>query len=396
MLLPINQTALPGNLPILIAHPELQHSHQLGLALYETGLLGTYLHGAPLPKEPRDAIPPTRRRLVSWCRPVRRAITYALPHWQLKGLHAINRLYDWQVARRLNEFGCVAVVAYENSALAIFREAKRLGIICILDAASVHHRFQTAAVPGSNPSSVEVRKDHELEMADLVITCSRFAAESYVAAGVPSDMVRAVLLGVDSLRFRPSDRACKSVGRGGIRFCYVGQLTRQKGVDLFPDVCARLRSGGLDFGLSIAGSMAGVTPDLVSRLRGIADLAGFVPHSGLVDFYRSADVFVFPSRFDSFGMGVTEALACGLPVIVTENVGAKDLVRDGVNGWVIPPGDANALAERMSWCAANPEEVRTMSFAARQSAEARSWAVYRREVVDTIRNFLEQRLSRRC
>jgi glycosyltransferase involved in cell wall biosynthesis len=393
--LPIDQTGLPGHFSVLVAHPEFQHSQQLGLALHEIGLLGMYLHGAPLPEELRDKIPSAKRRLFGWFRPVRRAITYALPRWQSEGLHTILHAYDWQVARRLKEFGYGAVVAYENSALATFREAKRLGMICILDAASVHHRFQTAIIPHSNPFGVGARKDRELQMADLVITCSRMARESYLAAGVASDVIRTVPLGVDVLRFRPGNDSTRvRGGRVAIRFCYVGQLTSHKGVDLFPGACQRLRARGLDFELSIAGSMAGPTPDLVSRLRGLAEFAGFVPHSSLVEFYRHADVLVFPSRFDSFGMVVTEALACGLPVIVTANVGSKDLVREGLNGWVIPAGDVNALAERMAWCAANPEAVRAMSPAARASAEARSWAVYRREVADTIRNFLDQRLSR--
>src|SRR5262249_23169546 len=100
----IDQTGQPEPCQILVAHPELQHSHQLGLALHETGLLGMYLHGAALPKELRDAVPPTRRRLVGWFRPVRRAITYALPPWR-SGIHTILRFYDWQVARRLKQLG---------------------------------------------------------------------------------------------------------------------------------------------------------------------------------------------------------------------------------------------------------------------------------------------------
>jgi glycosyltransferase involved in cell wall biosynthesis len=100
----------------------------------------------------------------------------------------------------------------------------------------------------------------------------------------------------------------------------------------------------------------------------------------LPKFFALADVFVLPSRIDSFGMVVSEALACGLPVIVTENVGAKDLVCEGVSGWIIPPANADALTQRMMWCAANPNAVRAMVPAARASAEARSWQAYRREV----------------
>ena len=59
-------------------------------------------------------------------------------------------------------------------------------------------------------------------------------------------------------------------------------------------------------------------------------------HAGLERFYRAADVFILLSAFDTFGMVVLEAMASGLPVIVSPNVGAKDLVTEGVNGFILP------------------------------------------------------------
>jgi UDP-glucose:(heptosyl)LPS alpha-1,3-glucosyltransferase len=65
-------------------------------------------------------------------------------------------------------------------------------------------------------------------------------------------------------------------------------------------------------------------------------------------YYRAADVFILLSRFDTFGMVVLEAMAAGLPVIVSPNVGAKDLVEEGVNGFILrEPSDADSAADRM-------------------------------------------------
>ena len=62
---------------------------------------------------------------------------------------------------------------------------------------------------------------------------------------------------------------------------------------------------------------------------------------------RNADVLVHPSYSDGFGYAPMEAIACGIPVIVTEDTGMKELIVDGVNGWVVPTGDSSALLERL-------------------------------------------------
>jgi glycosyltransferase involved in cell wall biosynthesis len=141
--------------------------------------------------------------------------------------------------------------------------------------------------------------------------------------------------------------------------------------------------------------MVGADVTIVAQFQQIANLLGQLSHQDMASFYNASDVFVFPTRFDSFGMVVAEALACGLPVIVSENAGAKDLIEEGVNGWVVPAGNAAALAERMAWCAAHPTEVRAMSAAARSSAEHRDWQSYRSQVADVIEAFLLEWKSRR-
>jgi len=73
-------------------------------------------------------------------------------------------------------------------------------------------------------------------------------------------------------------------------------------------------------------------------------LPGYVRQKDLSSYYARSDVFVLPSHYETFGVVICEAMACGLPVITTEMVGAApDLVKDGVNGFVVPPGNIGAL-----------------------------------------------------
>jgi glycosyltransferase involved in cell wall biosynthesis len=69
---------------------------------------------------------------------------------------------------------------------------------------------------------------------------------------------------------------------------------------------------------------------------------------------RSADVLVHPSYSDGFGYAPMEALACGVPTVVTEDTGMKEHVREGVNGWVVPTGSADAILEKLEHLRRHP------------------------------------------
>jgi glycosyltransferase involved in cell wall biosynthesis len=87
-------------------------------------------------------------------------------------------------------------------------------------------------------------------------------------------------------------------------------------------------------------------------------------------------------------MVVAEALASGTPVIVSEMVGAKDLVTEGKTGWIVPVEDAAALAERMEWCARHPEEVRALGGDCRRAAEGATWPAYHRRLAELVRSLI--------
>jgi glycosyltransferase involved in cell wall biosynthesis len=111
-------------------------------------------------------------------------------------------------------------------------------------------------------------------------------------------------------------------------------------------------------------------------------LIGRLPHAQLARELDAHDVLVLPSRVDSFGMVVAESMACGLPVIVTENVGAKELVSVGENGLIVPVGDSDALADAMEWFIRNRSRVPEMSIAARKTAELYDWSYYYKRAVE--------------
>jgi glycosyltransferase involved in cell wall biosynthesis len=112
------------------------------------------------------------------------------------------------------------------------------------------------------------------------------------------------------------------------------------------------------------------------------ELLGRVPHGEVPGVMASADVFVFPSLFEGSAVVTYEALACGLPSVVTPSSGS--VARDGKDGIVVPPADVEALAKAMERLGTDPELRASCASSARSRAEAFDWARYHRSVAEAV------------
>jgi glycosyltransferase involved in cell wall biosynthesis len=395
---------------ILVAHPSRQHSHQAALALLEAGFLGCYAAGVPVSYDALGA--PWRglvRRFstydevallreltrVNMVGPVfNRLFARYLPGVvivpiQYQTYRVFDRWVAWLIAR--DHFD--AVIAYENSALYTFQIAKKIGAKCILDAASLH-RVEADRRLGSGPrkgykARVDLRKDMETMLADCIFATSELAAESYRAnIGFDKD-VKTIPLGVDTERFKPgAEQKLSYSALEPFTFTFVGAGTVRKGFDLILESMERLLSEGLSFRFLVAGI---IDRSLLSGREGVLNNIreyGMVRHNELPSVLRSAQCLLLPARVDAFGLVVPEAMACGVPAIVSDMVGAKELIEEGHNGFIVPSGNSEALVERMRWCIRNATAVHSMSIAARAAAERYSWANYRRRLLAAVREVL--------
>jgi len=383
---------------VLIAHPGRQHSHQAALALNEAGYLACYATGIPVSKlqfgrigrrllnkySAYDdvAVPAQLTRLNMISPVINRVMATRVPEYLVGPLlYESYRLFDRWVAKLIERERFDAVIVYENSALRSFEAAKRVGAKCILDAASLHRieadqRYEVA-LPRAYKGRVDDRKDMEVALADCIFTTSDLATESY-RKHVGRIPVKTITLGVDIDRFKPVVRDVGSASDESVfTFVFVGTATGRKGFDLLVEAVERLLQEGSSFKVLVAGNIDKAL--LVGREKALTAIVeyGRIGHDELVSVLGKADCLLLPSRVDSFGMVVPEAMACGLPVIVSDMVGAKQLVEEGRNGFIVPAGDVNALVERMRWSIKNKISFRRMSTAARAVAEQTSWAKYR-------------------
>lgn len=134
----------------------------------------------------------------------------------------------------------------------------------------------------------------------------------------------------------------------GITLLYVGRVSEDKNIGFLADVYERVARRRTDVNLLIAGDGPSL-PELKARFGSCPRVvfAGTVPHVRLPELYSFADLFVFPSLTDTFGMAVLEAQACGLPALVSDIGGPKEIIQDGETGWMISTDDSAAWEERI-------------------------------------------------
>jgi phosphatidylinositol alpha 1,6-mannosyltransferase len=177
----------------------------------------------------------------------------------------------------------------------------------------------------------------------------------------------AMARGVDMKKFDPAHR---TVSDGWLRLGYVGRVTPEKGVRLLADVeRALLGAGFTDFSFLVVGA-GSERAWLTENLRhGV--FTGVLRDEKLAEAYANMDIFLFPSRTDTYGNVIQEAAAAGVPVVVTDEGGPKCLVDPGRTGF-IARNDQEFIAHAVE-LAANLQRRRAMGTAAREKMKGVSW-----------------------
>lgn len=400
-----------------------QHIQNVAAALYETDCLGAFVTGAVDNYE------------AAWAKAGRRFIACAFP-----GLHhqmlrrRINGIPDslikkdclWEYMRiiasqlRLNllkqdwlwensELGldrkCAgliqrpefnAFVGVEHSSLQTINVAKVFGKKTIVMFTSPHHLFYKKWVEPEYQKYSELstpvtrrldelaiardqRRDQEANLADCLLTNSSLTSRSLKEAGFDPRKILTVPLGApDAL----DENGLKHDVSPTFRFMYAGPLSVRKGAHHLLEVWRRLSLGsGAElylYGVPI------LPKQFTVQLPPNVFFKPTVSQSELFPAYQQASLLVFPTLCDGFGMVVLEAMANGLPVLLTSNAGAADLVKEGENGFVISPGDTEALASRMEWCFKHPEILLAMRKNALATARHYSWKRFRNTLVEQL------------
>lgn len=314
----------------------------------------------------------------------------------LEWLRALNRealltmessLFDRWVATWIMRCGAAAAVGYEQACLATFHGAEAAGMVRILDHASVHWRTQLSIVREDRELRGTLgagwrrslrravgRKSAELALANIVLTPSTYSRRTLIEGGVPANKIRMIPYGVDSDFWSPDQADGRA--RDERRAVFVGHGGVHKGLSDLLDAWRLVSRRGTT--LHLVGHLR---PAEFSRVPSNVVWEGKLRSGSLRNLLRRCHLLVLPSLSDSFGLAVVEAMACGLPVIVSERTGAADLVTPGVEGFVVPVRDVQSLARAIERLLFDPIECTRMGRNARIRAAARDWNSYARDIV---------------
>lgn len=288
-------------------------------------------------------------------------------------------------AAHLIRSGDRIAIGREDCCERTFTAARRLGVVTVYDLPTAHHitahrirEEESAEFPGveinsgsSQPYTLRrrLRKHRELVASDHVVMPSEFVRQSLFAAGIDRSRVTAIPFGCEPGRAFVPYTSRKSV------VLYVGRLSLPKGIPRLLRVWKKLGAYRTHT-LRLIGRMM-LTPKFLADYAGMYEHVPQVPRSDLWTHYAAAQVFVFPSACDGFGLVLNEALSCGTPVIASSHTGAPGFVTHGAEGLIYPHGDDDQLAAEVEKCLSNPGETVEMGRRAYDLAQRWGWPEYR-------------------
>lgn len=282
--------------------------------------------------------------------------------------------------------GANALYSLDNSDLGIIREASRRRmfvayeqIICAdVGRTMREERERYPGIEAQDPEDfVEagIRADLDVwKLADVVLAASEHTRSSMIGLGCAPERIALVPYGVDQRWFDIPSRPVPG------RVLFVGTVGLRKGNHYLAEAYRILRDRGVATEFRVVGPHdAGV---IASPIFQGPTYVGQVPRAQIGEEFAQADLFVFPTLAEGFGLVHLEAMACGVPVVTTRNCGS--VVRDGVDGHIVPIRNAQALADAVEGLIVDRKLRERMGQNARDRAAKYTWADYSKTLVRSI------------
>jgi glycosyltransferase involved in cell wall biosynthesis len=304
-----------------------------------------------------------------------------------------NDWFDRWVARRIRRSACRIFVGVETCSAESLAVARECGKVRVLDCPGVDAEFldeiaaEAAAAFGivtanqADSPAMRERKRREIELADASLLCSEAQARIFRERWSKAANLYVTPLWVDSYFWRPAEGRGEP-GSTPLRALFVGKINLRKGV---PFLIRAMSECKLPVSLTLVGGVDDELRPFLKNYEGKINILPPCTKTELRKQYQSHDILVLPSLGDSFGFVAMEAMACGLPVVVSENCGAP--VPDP--SWRVPVMDSAAIARRFEHYAANPQALDQDRRAARRFALRFTPERYREKIKELYLQLLE-------
>ena len=319
----------------------------------------------------------------------------------LKQINSLNSYYsidgnfhrhDLFVARRIAKslLNLKMVYAYEDAAFQTFKIAKEKNLIRFYDLpigywkAGQHWQEMAAksqpylrnTIRGLSESVQKIeRKENELQLANHIIVASNFTKSTLIETPYYEKTI------VIPYGFPQPVLAKKQPTIKKLKVLFVGGLTQRKGIG---EVLDSMKSFQNKIELTIIGQLTEQTNlEFINKVKQHHWIKS-LPHSEVLKVMDEHDILLFPSWFEGFGLVISEAMSRGLPVITTPNTGANEFIKNGINGWLINPGETDKIENILDDVMSNRSKLIEMSEAAITTAKERPWSRYKSDLANFV------------
>lgn len=414
---------------VIVAHPEKQHSLKTAESLFVNGYLEQYLTTVYYSKKSltkllahllpnkfkakastrkSDVIPD--KKITQFCE------IQALGKLLCQNVRRLQPWYGRIRYKNSDEFAiraanyaikCKAdiVIGYDNTSPLLFEilEKEAPNIIRILDMTALNTLYMRSIYEKDliqkpdfagmlkkeqsrvwDDSQIH-RKERELKSAQYFLCASTVTRDSLLYSGIKPEQCLMLPYGIDSDLFE--FKKIEIIDHP-LEFVYVGGTKELKGISYLLDAFERIDPQKAR--LTVVG-INSLSDNLYQKYSDRIHFLGSIAHDRLPSLLCSMDAMIFPSLGDGFGLSALEGMSCGLPLICSDKSGIKDLIVDGVNGYIIPIQDENAIIKIVNKFIDDPHRIIKMGSEARKTAESFSWERYSESLCELLNEVYKAR-----
>lgn len=305
----------------------------------------------------------------------------------------LNKYFEYFASKKVDYKNSDILVGWSGFSYKAFQKSENYNIIKILERGSSHIKFQSEILSEEykkfnikykiDPKLIE-QELKEYDLADYISIPSKFVKKTFLQNRIEEKKLILVPYGVNLDNFYPQKKKDNI-----FRFIYVGTLSIRKGVWYTLKAFNELNLPNSE--LILVGS---TDHDFLPLLKEFTSnkkikILNHVSQNKLIEFYNISDVFIISSIEDGFAMVIPQALACGLPVICSDNSGGSELIKNGVNGYVVSIRDIYELKKKMNLLYEDKKHYIFLKETLSKLIKNLSWDRYGGLIVDTYSSLLK-------
>jgi glycosyltransferase involved in cell wall biosynthesis len=291
---------------------------------------------------------------------------------------------------------CDIFHGWANHSLLSIKKAKKLGSKCVLEVGSAHILEETKILIREvrrwglsySYSLFNIKRlMNEYLTTDYILVPSEYVKQSFLSQGFSDEKIKKINFGID-----PNELFPNNYEQEKFRIIYTGAVTLGKGIQylLLALQNLKLKNSELVVIGGIEERMRNLIVYLLKKVEIPVKFLGRLPRKRLLNELSASSLYVFPSLSDGWAMTVTEAMARGLPIITTKNVGSSELIENGKEGFVIPIRDVKSLREYILYFYDNPDEVKRMGKNSFEKINKYTWEKYGYNLIKIYNEILQK------